>query len=98
MPAFPSCCRYRSPLRPDPCWLLELSAVVLVPLNVPGTQDFSRSFWVIEGLASLALLGGVQYAIRAAAEDWRPAATRASSRGVPTILYGAGRAGIIVVR
>ena len=75
-----------------------LFAVVLVPLNVSGTQDFSRSFWVIEGLVSLALLGGVRFAIRAAAEDWRPATRIASSRGVPTILYGAGHAGIIVVR
>lgn len=40
-----------------------LFAFVLAPLNVPGTQGFSRSFWVIEGLVSLALLGGVRYAI-----------------------------------
>lgn len=75
-----------------------LFAFVLAPLGVPGTQDFSRSFWVIEGLVSLALLGGVRYAIRATAEDWRSAATISSSRGVPTILYGAGRTGIVVVR
>jgi FlaA1/EpsC-like NDP-sugar epimerase len=74
--------------------------LVLVELGL-AVGTFSRVFWVLEGLTSLALLGGIRYAIRAAAERWRPKGTAArigQLPGVPTILYGAGRAGVMVLR
>ena len=74
-----------------------LYTVVLVPLNVPGTRDFSRSFWVIEGLVSLALLVAFD-SDPCSGRRWRPAAKIATSRGVPRFLYAAGQAGIIVVK
>jgi FlaA1/EpsC-like NDP-sugar epimerase len=78
---------------------LALMWLVMTPLGVIGTSDISRSFWVIEGLVSLALLGGVRFTIRALA-DLRPASMSPAEavRGVPTILYGAGRTGMTVLR
>jgi FlaA1/EpsC-like NDP-sugar epimerase len=83
--------------------------VVLAPLNVPGTVtpvgQFPRSFFVLEGLLTLSGIGGVRFLIRALAE-WR--STRAGTGGiragdaeavrVQTLVFGAGRAGVQVLR
>src|SRR3954465_10853890 len=82
---------------------------VLVPLGVGGTETavgrFPRSFFVLEGLLTLAGMGGVRFMIRAATEwkDWRPSdgdrrrSTSASASNgtgpVPTLVYGAGEIG-----
>ena len=78
---------------------LAVMWLVLTPLGFIGADDISRSFWVIEGLVSIALLGGVRFTIRALA-DLRPGnvASTDAPAGVPTILYGAGRAGMTVLR
>ena len=55
---------------------------------------FPRSFWIAELLVTLAVLGGVRFAIRAAS-DGRPTAaqTAGGTQRRPTLLYGAGRTG-----
>ena len=59
---------------------------------------FPRSFWPIEMLLSIAILGGVRFAIRAAS-DWAPHAGRASNTAKRlTLLYGAGRTGVLMAR
>ena len=61
------------------------------------TDGFPRSFWISEMLVSLAILGGVRFTIRAAAErEQQPGASTANLRR--TLLYGAGRTGHIITR
>jgi FlaA1/EpsC-like NDP-sugar epimerase len=74
--------------------MFAISAVI----GLGGTVGFPRSFWVIEGVLSLLLLGGVRFAIRAVA-DAAPMTTASDpQRGMATLLYGAGRAGSMVAR
>jgi FlaA1/EpsC-like NDP-sugar epimerase len=62
------------------------------------TAGFPRSFWIGEGLLSLAALGGVRFGIRATSE-WIP-------RSIPiavvdrqrTLFFGAGRTGVLMVK
>jgi FlaA1/EpsC-like NDP-sugar epimerase len=62
-------------------------------LGVPWSQNFPRSFWIGELLVTLAVLGGVRFAIRAATE-WAPDTSQiAGPQRRPTLLYGAGRTG-----
>ena len=82
---------------------------VLVPLGVPGTTtelgQFPRSFFVLEAILSLLGFGAVRFLIRAASEwrGWRPGdpdrrAARRDDARVPTLIYGAGEAGVQVLR
>jgi FlaA1/EpsC-like NDP-sugar epimerase len=62
-------------------------------LGAPPTVDFPRSFWIAELLVTLAVLGGVRFAIRAATE-WTPKSGAVAGPQLrPTLLYGAGRTG-----
>ena len=63
-------------------------------LGASRHSDFPRSFWIVELLLTLAVLGGVRFAIRAASE-WAPELGPTASRPArrPTLLYGAGRTG-----
>ena len=83
----------------------------LVPLGVGGTitgvGGFPRSFFVLEGLLTLAGMGGARFLVRASSEwkDWRPVDAdrrgRANADGsgpVPTLVYGAGDIGATVLR
>ena len=71
---------------------------IFVPLGVPGTAGFPRSFWVIEGILSLAFFGGSRFLIRAHGE-WRSIADDVPGRNrVPALLFGAGRAGAMIAR
>src|SRR4051794_32322503 len=87
--------------------------LVLVPLGVGGTQApvgrFPRSFFVLEGLLTLAGMGGVRFLIRASSEwkGWRPGTSdghggpNGATDGagpVPTLVYGAGDVGATVLR
>ena len=89
---------------------------ILVPLAVGGTETavgrFPRSFFVLEGMLTLAGMGGVRFLIRASSEwkGWRPGdpdrrggrldgARGADGSGpVPTLVYGAGDVGATVLR
>ena len=92
---------------------MVLFYLVLVPLGVGGTTTavgrFPRSFFVLEGLLTLAGMGGVRFLIRASSEwqGWRPGdpdRRRAEPRPatelgpVPTLVYGAGDIGATVLR
>jgi FlaA1/EpsC-like NDP-sugar epimerase len=85
---------------------------LLVPLGVPGTVTevgrFPRSFFVLEGLLTLAGMGGARFLVRASSEwkGWRPGdpdrrLSRVDASGggpVPTLVYGAGDIGATVIR
>jgi len=62
------------------------------------TDDFPRSFWVGELVLTVAALGGVRFGIRATSE-WMP---RSSPIAVvdrrATLLYGAGRTGVLMAK
>jgi FlaA1/EpsC-like NDP-sugar epimerase len=78
------------------------SMVVFYGTSLAGdgvlAEGFPRSFWPIELLLSVAILGGVRFGIRAAAES-SPTPVRARSTGDrPTLLYGAGHAGVLMAR
>ncbi len=79
---------------------------LLVPLQIPGTAPaetpFPRSFFVIQGLLALAGMGAAQF-LMPAISDWRYriAHERSAAQGttrIPTLVYGAGRAGAQVLR
>ena len=86
--------------------------VVLVPLGVGGTVTgvgrFPRSFFVLEGMLTLAGMGGLRFLIRASTEweGWRPgdpdrrggARVTDGTGPVPTLVYGAGDVGATVLR
>jgi len=91
---------------------LLLFYAVLVPLGIPGTTTavghFPRSFFVLEGLVTLAGMGGARFLVRASMEwkGWRPGdperrGARVDPGGagpVPTLVYGAGDIGATVIR
>lgn len=62
------------------------------------TEGFPRSFWVMELLMTVAALGGMRFGIRATSE-WMP---RSSPIAVvdrhATLLYGAGRTGVLMAK
>ena len=83
-----------------------LATAVAIPLvYVPQilaltdwTYGFPASFWVIELLLSVAVIGGLRFTIRAASE-WDATAGLATARhGRPTLFYGAGRTGVMMAR
>jgi FlaA1/EpsC-like NDP-sugar epimerase len=66
--------------------------------NGTWAEGFPRSFWPIELLLSVAILGGVRFGIRIAA-DLSPSLTRTSEGDRrATLLYGAGHAGVLWAR
>ena len=78
--------------------LVSVAVFVLIVVFPVATQaGLSPSFWALEGLLSLATIGGIRFAIRVASESPRATVDHPAD-GVPTILYGAGRGGVMVVR
>lgn len=71
------------------------SAALLGAEWVPGVP---RSFWLVEALLSVAVLGGVRFGIRAASDLAPRTAGVTPVRGRATLLYGAGRTGALVAR
>ncbi len=85
--------------------------LVLTPIGVAGTVTdvgrFPRSFFILEGLLTLAGMGGARFLIRASTEwrGWRPGdrdrrahAAPDGGGAVPTLVYGAGEIGATVLR
>ena len=86
--------------------------LVLAPLDVSGTTTavgrFPRSFFVLEGLLTLAGIGGSRFLIRASTEwqAWAPGARERRAAGtnlalggpVPTLVFGAGDVGATAIR
>jgi len=65
-------------------------------LSLPGTSPFPRSFFVIEPLITLSLIGGVRFLMRMRIE--RSIARGTQDRFVRTLIYGAGEAGAGIAR
>ncbi|MGO9179061.1 MAG: polysaccharide biosynthesis protein [Candidatus Limnocylindrales bacterium] len=67
-------------------------------LGLAWTKGLPRSFWLGEMLLGVAIIGGVRFTIRAASDR----AARSDHAGAtdphPTLLYGAGNAGVLVAR
>ncbi|HEX5590262.1 MAG TPA: nucleoside-diphosphate sugar epimerase/dehydratase [Candidatus Limnocylindrales bacterium] len=73
--------------------------VILAALDVPSTTGMPRSFFPLEALLSLALIGGGRFALRWALENsGRPSDPDGELVGVRTLIYGAGEAGAAVAR
>jgi FlaA1/EpsC-like NDP-sugar epimerase len=80
---------------------------VLVPFGVPGTVTtfgrFPISFFLLEGLLTLAGMGGSRFLIRAS-EEWRGGDRDGRGRrvgqagSISTLVYGAGEAGALALR
>ena len=64
----------------------------------PVHADLPRSFWPIEALLTVTFLGGSRFAIRAGFEHAHAGTPVASSAPLPTLLYGAGETGVLLVR
>jgi FlaA1/EpsC-like NDP-sugar epimerase len=71
--------------------------VVLAVADVPGTQGFPRSIFLLEGLLNLALVGGGRFLLRASL-DRRHLSNGRDEATVSTLIYGAGEAGATVAR
>jgi FlaA1/EpsC-like NDP-sugar epimerase len=72
--------------------------LLLLPLGVPGTDGFPRSFWVIECLLALALQGGGRFMVRIATDVMPRIGTDATAHVTPALLFGAGRVGAQIAR
>jgi FlaA1/EpsC-like NDP-sugar epimerase len=67
-------------------------------LGITNWQDgFPRSFWLAELLLSVAIIGGVRFGIRAAADLTSGRGVAVSDRRA-TLLYGAGQTGVLLAR
>lgn len=77
---------------------VALALGVLWPLSGAGTF-VGPSFWAIEFVISVGLIGGGRFLIRAVSEwDRRRSAEVAGEQRVPTLLFGAGHAGAVIAR
>ena len=72
--------------------------VILSALGFPGTAGMPRSFFPLEGLLSLTLVGGGRFALRWALETSNGSGETDEEVGGATIVYGAGEAGAAMLR
>lgn len=70
--------------------------LALASLGTPGTSGLPRSYFLLEGMLCLILIGGGRFALRIAQEGLRSSGTVGDE--VPTLVYGAGAAGAAMVR
>ena len=66
-------------------------------VGVPWQIEVPHTFWLAEMMFSLATIGGIRFAIRAAS-DLRPDAATPAHDSHRTLLYGAGRTGALMAR
>ncbi|MFI5259385.1 MAG: polysaccharide biosynthesis protein [Candidatus Limnocylindrales bacterium] len=66
--------------------------------NTTWPDGFPRSFWLAELLLSVAIIGGVRFAIRAASDLATGRGLATPSDGHATLLYGAGQTGVLLAR
>ena len=80
--------------------VLALALALLVLWPISGVRTFiGPSFWIVEFIVNVGLVGGVRFLIRAVSE-WQTqrSADLAGTGRVPTLLYGAGKTGMIIAR
>ena len=76
--------------------LIYISILVSIPSAAEG---FPRSFWILEFVLSLTLIGGSRFFIRACNEvGIRTIVNGAPALLTPALLFGAGRAGALMAR
>ncbi len=66
--------------------------------NAAWAEGFPRSFWLIEALLVTAIIGGVRFGVRAASDRAPAAGPGEAPDRRATLLYGAGRAGVMLAR
>jgi FlaA1/EpsC-like NDP-sugar epimerase len=66
-------------------------------LNLPGAHPFPRSFFFVEPLITLCLVGGMRFALRIRIEGGL-LAHEAGTTLTPTLIFGAGEAGAAIAR
>ena len=72
---------------------------VFVPIRATAAEGFPRSFWILEFVLSLALIGGSRFFIRACNElGIRTVIEGEPISLTPALLFGAGRAGALMAR
>jgi FlaA1/EpsC-like NDP-sugar epimerase len=67
-------------------------------VGVPWQVDVPHTFWLAEMMFSLALVGGVRFAIRAASDLRSDPVVSVDRDSHRTLLYGAGRTGALMAR
>ena len=76
-----------------------IAFLYLSSLEVPGAAGLPRSYFPLEGMVSLLLLGGGRFALRIALENSGRLGESGDTRGiVRTLVYGAGAAGAAMAR
>ena len=79
--------------------LICLSFSVLILLTDGSVERLPGSFWILELIVSLALIGGVRFGIRAVGElGTRAVVGGATVSLTPALLFGAGRIGSMMAR
>ncbi len=63
-----------------------------------SADGFPLSFWPIEFLLSVAIFGGVRFGIRMTSDLGQNGTVDEAANGHATLLYGAGRAGVLTAR
>ncbi len=72
---------------------------VLVPSGLPAAVALPRSFWILEMVLSLAMIGGARFFIRACNEFGTWAVIEGEPVALtPALLFGAGRTGALMAR
>jgi FlaA1/EpsC-like NDP-sugar epimerase len=72
---------------------------VIRPLGLDDPPGFPRSFWILELVLSLALIGGARFFIRACNElGTRRVVDGTTVTLTPALLFGAGRTGALMAR
>jgi FlaA1/EpsC-like NDP-sugar epimerase len=80
--------------------LLALPSIAALRLitGMPSAELLGLSFWFVELLVALAVLGGVRFAIRAVNDIAIGSASSEGKGRVPALLFGAGREGVVIAR
>jgi FlaA1/EpsC-like NDP-sugar epimerase len=79
--------------------LISLSLAVALLLTADSPQPLPGSFWILELIVSLALVGGSRFSIRAVSDlGTRTYVGGATVSLTPALLFGAGRAGAMMAR
>lgn len=72
---------------------------IIEPAGFAGAQGFPRSFWLLELVLGLAMIGGSRFFIRACNElGTRAVVEGATVSLTPALLFGAGRTGALMAR
>jgi FlaA1/EpsC-like NDP-sugar epimerase len=78
---------------------IEMGVAIALALSGAAPVRLPLSFWVLEFLLSLALLGGLRFSIRAGSEvGSRTVIGGTTVTLTPTLLFGAGRVGAMLAR